>query len=211
MPTSWEGGEGTQISFRHTVRDDRVSTSATNLDLVRHAIQVHVAPALLAPVRQERAPDTGVHGNESRVLLPQVILAQHLTQGAEVVAGILRAGYDLDVVLLGDDVGDVSRAVEDEDEVGGTVEALADEEAEVLARGLGLRVDVDDKRAGAGRSRWGPRRLQGLVTRGRLRRVRRGIGLGRRRGLGRIFELLPNLVVLRLGRRRRVAVLVLVP
>ena len=118
----------------------------SHLDIVRHAVEVGIAPALVAPGGNEGSADAGVEGYEAAVAAPEVAVAQDLTEGAQVKAHVGPAD-DTDIVQRWDPVRRVGLSVEDEDEVRRPVQALVQEEDQVPPRVLRLFVCVQDQGA----------------------------------------------------------------
>lgn len=118
-----------------------------HLDGIRQPPHEYVTPASWAVDGEEGPADAGVHGDKALVLLPQVVLGQHFTVGAQVIAGI-RAVHDAHVgQVLRDQVRRSGIAVEDEDEVGRAVQALGNEELEIGPRIWALGIRIQDERS----------------------------------------------------------------
>ena len=116
------------------------------LDFPGQLCEIQIRPTPLAPVRQEGSADAGIQHDEAFILGPQAILPQDLAVSAEVEAGVVPLD-DANIGLLRYlEVVRVFNAVQDEDKVGGAVEALVDKELDVLPRRVGLCVGVQDQR-----------------------------------------------------------------
>ncbi len=103
--------------------------------------EIHVCPARRAPCRQERAAYTGVHEDETLIVLPQIPLPQDAPVSPEIVARIFPRD-SADVRVLGDQSRCVGLAVENEDKVGAAVDALLEEKFEISPRPLRFRVNI---------------------------------------------------------------------
>ena len=113
------------------------------LNLVGHAVEVGVAPALVAPGGDEGPADAGVEGDKTAVAAREGAVAQDLAECAQVEAQVGPAD-DAHVVQGWDPVGGIGLPVKDEDEVRRPVKALVQEEDQVPPRVLGLLVRVQD-------------------------------------------------------------------
>lgn len=116
----------------------------THLDLVGKFPEESIGPALIAPYWHEGPANACIHGDEALVLHPQAILGEHLSNRTDVVARVLPLD-DFDVLQVArHEIRGVGEAVEDEDEVGGGVDAPLDEKLQVLSRVRVVCVHEDD-------------------------------------------------------------------
>lgn len=124
----------------------RWESTTTHLDSVCYLAQEGIHPALRIVRGRERSSDAGVHHDEPLVLLPQVVLLQHLAVRANIEALVLPPD-DADVRLAGDQVDGIRVAVEDEDEVGLAVQPGVQEVLEIISCVLRLGIRVEYQRS----------------------------------------------------------------
>lgn len=116
------------------------------LCLVCYFAQVHVTPASLRPVRQERTPNTGIHGDIALILLVQIIRGQHLCESPQIIALVLSVDKS-NIARFWQQLIGIRLAIEDEEKVRGIVQRMGDVELEVLPCEFRLEVCVENQRA----------------------------------------------------------------
>lgn len=103
------------------------------LDLVRDPVEESVGPTTGGMHREEGSANARVHGDEPLVSLPQIVLAQNFAHGADIKTCVVSVDYP-NVWRLGQQVHRACLAVENEDEVGVTMQSILDEKGQVLPR-----------------------------------------------------------------------------
>lgn len=103
------------------------------LDLIGNPIEESVGPATARMYWEERSTDARVHSDEPLVPLPQIVLAQNLAHSADIKTFVVSLDY-LNVWRLGQQVDRACLAVENEEEIGISMESILDEKGQVLSR-----------------------------------------------------------------------------
>lgn len=121
---------------------------ASYLDLIAELPQIHLAPACLGPVRQERTPYTGIKKDVSLVIFIYRYFRirrrrplQHLCISTQIVT-IVRPLDVSDICLVRQQCPSIRLAIHNEDKIGSAVQTVLDEELQIRTRHGRLRVGI---------------------------------------------------------------------